>query len=108
MARPKKNDQDKRSERSEQRYTVAERVFIRDQALRAGISETEFIRRRALSLPVKAAPTSSSDPALVSELNRIGVNLNQIAKAMNAGRGMPHSLAALQSEIEAALVKVLS
>lgn len=108
MARPKKQDQEKRTEQTNERWTLAEIEFLDEQARLAGISRTEFIRRRSLSLAVTAAPARSiSDPALVTELNRIGVNLNQIAKATNAGRGMPHSLAALQAELRTALQKVL-
>ena len=108
MARPKKVEQEKRSEQTKERWTIAELAYVEEQARNAGLSRAEYIRRRSLSLPVRPAPSvGASDPALVSELNRIGVNLNQIAKYANAGRGSPHSLAAVQDELHAALAKVL-
>lgn len=108
MARPKKQDHERRSARNEQRYTVAEFEWLNEQAAKAGITMTEFVRRRALSLPVRPAPSAQGvDPALVTELNRIGVNLNQVAKALNAGRALPSSAIALQQDLQAALRKVL-
>lgn len=108
MARPKKQRQEKRSEQTKERWTLAEYAYLNQQARIAGVTRAEFVRRRALSRPVSAAPTSSSyDPAIISELNRIGVNLNQIAKHANAGRGAPHSLVALQADLQRALEKVL-
>lgn len=86
MARPKLADADRRDERSEQRYTLAELEHIKAQAQRAGISASEFIRRRALSQPVRAANVAAPSPALISELNRIGVNLNQLTRAVHRGR----------------------
>lgn len=108
MARPKKQDHEKRTEQTKERWTVAEREFLDEQARTAGVTRAEYIRRRSLSLPVTASPARAAyDPALVSELNRIGVNLNQLAKYQNAGRGAPHSLTAVQADLRAALEKVL-
>lgn len=84
MARPEKNPEEKRSEVARFRLTVAERVFLREQAATAGLTEAEFLRRRALGLPVRAT-VARSDPALVAELNRIGVNVNQLARATHRG-----------------------
>ena len=109
MARPKKDENEKRTEQTNERWTLAEIEYLDEQAHIAGMARSEFIRRRALSLPVTAAPAPGGvSPALVSELNRIGVNLNQITKAMNAGRGLPCSLEAATAELQETLRRVLS
>ena len=107
MARPKKQDHEKRTEQTKIRWTLAELEWLDEQARKAGMNRAEFIRRRSMSLPVVASRPSVSDPGLVTELNRIGVNLNQIAKAMNAGRALPSSVATIQHELQTALRKVL-
>ena len=52
MARPKKAPGEKRSEQTNSRWTAAELEYLREQASRAGLSLSEYVRRRALSLPV--------------------------------------------------------
>ncbi len=106
MARPRKTVEERRDERAEQRYTLAELEHIRTQASRAGISPTDFIRRRALSQPIRAANVASPSPALISELNRIGVNLNQLARAVNRGRDMSGQWDELGQELARVLVQV--
>lgn len=107
MARPKKQDQEKRTETARFRTTLAEREYIRDQARLAGVSEADYLRARALGYRVAPAPKSAAvDPALVSELTRIGVNVNQLAKHANAGRAMPHSWTALSEQLHTILSRV--
>lgn len=93
MARPKKNADEKRSERFNLRYTVAEREAVRDLARRYGLDEMEFQRRRVLGTPLPFASASSVDPALIAALNaqavalsKIGNNVNQLAAATHQGR----------------------
>ena len=85
MARPKKQSHERRSERFNLRYTLAEIEHIRAQAAAAGLEPHEYVRRRSLGHAVPPAPARSSDPALISELNRIGVNVNQLARAVHRG-----------------------
>jgi hypothetical protein len=87
MARPKKQEHEKRTERQNLRFTVAEMVYIQQQAEAAGISPAEYVRRRALGYTVPSGPSSRrTDPALLSELNRVGVNVNQLTRAVHQGR----------------------
>ncbi|MCP4184875.1 MAG: MobC family plasmid mobilization relaxosome protein, partial [Hyphomicrobiales bacterium] len=48
------------------------------------------------------------DQALLVELNRVGVNLNQIAHKVNAGRSLPPDFPDVLAEVRAAVRKVLS
>ena len=85
MARPTKDPSEKRSETVKLRLTLAEHEFVRAQAQTAELSVSEYLRRRALSLPV-TAPPRRADAALVSELNRIGINLQQFLRNLYTGR----------------------
>ena len=112
MARPKKNDDEKRTERYNLRYTVAERETVRAHAVRAGLDEMEFHRRRALGVALPPA-RSGSDPALVAALNnyalalsKIGNNLNQLAAATHQGRDFTKYWREIGDETQVDLVKI--
>lgn len=106
MARPEKSPEEKRSEVARFRLTIAERAFLRSQAEAAGLSEAEYLRKRALGLPVRAA-SERSDPALVSELNRIGVNVNQLARATHRGADFTRYWREIGTRLEGILARVL-
>lgn len=101
--RPKKAIGEQRSERlSGLRLTSAERAFVEEQAAIAGLSLAEFARRAVLHSRVVPARTSAATAALV-ELNRVGVNLNQIAHRLNASGKAPRSLELVLSEVHRAI-----
>lgn len=84
------------------RVTLAERVAAEQQAQLAGLPLSDYGRRRILGHRIQPKRTSYQSAVLV-ELNRIGVNLNQIARAANAGRGLPPDFAEVQAELRAVL-----
>lgn len=87
MARPKKDTHEKRSEVVRLRLTLAEHEHVRAQAEAAGVTVSEFLRRRSLGYVVpQIRGRRGPDPALLVELNRIGINLNQVARNLNSGR----------------------
>jgi len=93
MARPKKHDDERRSARAETRLTPAEHEHVKTQAHLAGLDVSEYVRRRILGYEVPVKGTGSSDPGLVTEVNRlalelsaIGNNANQLARSANSGR----------------------
>ena len=86
MARPEKSAQDKRAAQLKVRLTDAEIAQLRAAATTAGLSVSDYARLRMLSGGVPVRMSVRRDPALVSELNRIGVNINQLARAHNRGR----------------------
>lgn len=83
--RPKLDDQERRCRPTYIRWTIAEYGTIQANAALASVSVSEYVRRRALDLPVVARQTKA-DARLVHELNAIGVNLNQISRNLNTGR----------------------
>jgi hypothetical protein len=104
MARPKKAPEEKREDRLNPRLTTAERAEIEQSAAILGISPSEFVRRRSLGyrFPVALAVRRQAAAQAVALL-RIGVNLNQIARHMNAGREAPPDLTTLITRIDALL-----
>lgn len=93
MARPKKHPDEKRDQRFNLRFTVAELRHVETQAAIAGLEPHDYLRRRALGYEVPSATTRGADHRLVSALNKlslelsaIGNNANQLALAANTGR----------------------
>ena len=91
MARPKKDPDDQRSESVRSTLTVSEKLHVQTQAKLAGLSEAEYARRRLLGYEVPPA-RSLADAALISEvnrlsweINRVGVNVDQLLLATYRG-----------------------
>lgn len=109
MGRPVKQEHENRDEVMQTRVTHHEHQIVRAIAEDAGLSVSEYIRRRACGYVVPTgAARRSVDPALVSELNRIGVNLNQITRNLNSGRPLRLHAKEVLSELEAVLKTVVS
>ena len=108
IGRPKKAPGESRTERlSGIRLTPAERNHLAAMVAAAGVDEAEFCRRAILGQRIVARRSDVNERALV-ELNKIGVNLNQIAHAANSGRGLPDMTAAALDELRTVLAKVLA
>lgn len=108
MGRPKKQEHEKRSETARFRLTLAEREYIRSQAAAAGMDESEYLRARALGHSVSPARSNRADPALVTELNRIGVNVNQLAAATHMGRDFTRFWQEVGAELRGIITKVVA
>ena len=79
--------------------------FVETQAATAGMSVSEYVR--ATSTRATVTPRRHAiDDKLLLELNRAGVNLNQIAKSVNRGQGLPHDIGEALAELHAVLSKV--
>lgn len=108
MARPKKQSHEKRSETARFRVTLAEREYIRSRAAAAGMAETDYLRARALGFSVSPARSAQTDPALITELNSIGVNVNQLAAATHQGRDFVRYWREIGAELRQVLSKVVT
>jgi len=105
MARPLKAPDERRDERlPAPRVTAAELGLVEGQAAAAGLDMAAYVRRCVLGQRITAARTAADD-ALLLELNRVGVNLNQIARALNSDRPELIDLAATLAELRAVLAK---
>lgn len=105
MARPEKQPEEKRRERFNLRFTIAEIEGLRHDAIIAGLEPHEFARRRVLGSPIHPPP-GRADAALISEINRIGVNVNQLARAQNADKEYRGDWRAIETELRRVLEKV--
>lgn len=70
------------------RMTAAERAAVEAKAAQAGLPVSELCRRAIFAVKITApsATRSGIAPGVLSELARIGNNLNQLAHAAHLGR----------------------
>ena len=66
------------------RLSVEEKERLERSARACELSKTAYLRRLILEKEVKALP-SQEIKALRTEVHKIGVNINQIARSVNAG-----------------------
>lgn len=106
MARPRKDKFEARSAHLPAvRLTEAELAQVAELASASRLSLSEYVRQRLLSGKVTPRP-ALDDAQLLAELNRCGVNLNQIAKRLNAGAGLPTSVDSTLEAFHAVLERV--
>ena len=89
MARPRLGAEERRTRTIGVRVTEAQAAELAELAQAARLSVAALMRRRALGQPVRIAAARRLGAAEFRELNRIGVNLNQVARALNAGASAP-------------------
>ena len=85
MARPRLGEEERRRRTVGVRVTEAEETELRERAQAARLSMGAYLRRRALGQRVRSAVERRLGAAELRELNRIGVNLNQMARTLNSG-----------------------
>ena len=85
MARPRLGEEERRTRTIGVRVTEAEAEELRERAQAARLSVGSYLRRRALGQRVRSAVERRLGASELRELNRIGVNLNQMARALNSG-----------------------
>lgn len=93
MARPKKDPTTRRTERVDVRVSPLELAQLQEKATTAKTTAADFVRASALEQSFTVVQSTAPEFATRDELRRIGVNLNQIAKALNARQqALPASL----------------
>ena len=104
--RPRKAEGEKRTATLPPlRLTPDELGYIEEQAAMAGMPVSTYARE-ALTKRVVKPRHSKADAALLTELNRSGVNLHQIAKHLNFGNGIPNDIQVVLDEYRAVLAAV--
>ncbi len=68
------------------RLNQAEKEQLDTNAEKCGLSKSVYLRRLIMGTPVKAKPCSEIRELRV-EVHKIGSNINQIARNINAGQG---------------------
>ena len=91
------------------RVTEAEAEELQERAQAARLSMGAYLRRRALGQRVRSAVERRLGAAELRELNRIGVNLNQMERALNSGAvsARANIFGRLQTQFEESLGFVL-
>ena len=92
MARPKKSPEDCHTETVRVPLRPADFQRLQEKAEKAATTVTDFVRASALGQTFTVIQSERPDDDTVEQLRRIGVNLNQIAKAMNAQKTVPPSV----------------
>lgn len=87
------------------RVNPVELSFIETQAATAGLSVSEYVRSVTTQRQVTPRRTELEDKMLF-ELNRCGVNLHQIVRAVNFGQGIPTDIGGVLDDLKAAIAKV--
>ena len=85
MARPRLGEEERRRRTVGVRVTEAEAEELQERAQAARLSVGAYLRRRGLGQRVRMATERRLGAAELRELNRIGVNLNQMVRALNSG-----------------------
>ena len=108
MGRPEKHPDEKRTERHNLRFTIAEMNHVRAQADAAGLDVAEYIRRRAVGYVAPAGTgRRGADPRLIGELNALGNNVNQLARAVHRGSRFTDQWEALAQRVGEILERLL-
>jgi hypothetical protein len=106
MARPKLNDNDKRTEQVNIRLTNDENAKVNEYATASGLSPANWIRAKVFTGKFPTVKMSPLDASIYQELKRIGVNLNQATHKINQG-DFPKDYSVLQLQLLALLNKIL-
>lgn len=108
MPRPKKTDVEKLTHRLPHiRCTESDLARIQRNAERAGYTNlSDYIRRMALDGQIVVRRESTSF-ALVEQIRRLGVNVNQQTRKFNATGNVPDELRRLWAKLETVLDGIL-
>lgn len=95
----------RRSEMEVCRLTTSEKKTLRENANKAGLSVSDYLRRRALGHRIEQVK-AQADASLISELNKIGVNVNQLARATHRNSDMQIYYKEIGAELQRVLATV--
>ena len=104
--RPGKADAEARSARIAFRVTEGERAQIEAAAAATGATVSDYARALVTTANPPRQRRGKLAAAALSEMNRVGVNLNQIAFVLNRGGAVPLDLAETIAEVRAAVEKL--
>jgi hypothetical protein len=107
MTRTRKNEDAKHTRRLIVRLTDEDQARIRANAQKAGLRLSEYVRRVAVDGQVVVRRETAYGMSLAFQLRKIGVNLNQLARAANSNGEIPPELAQLCGRMEILLDSVV-
>lgn len=103
--RPKKQEHELRNARLPAvRLTTAERIDLEAKAAASGVDLSEWVRQQLTAAPIRRMTSQRLDASLITELSRIGNNLNQVARSLNRGRDPdPHHIDHVMHQLHSTL-----
>lgn len=109
MARPTKERKDQRYIRFTVRLTEAESAQLEKLSAYSGLQASEVIREAVFKNRIPQAKLPVLDQQTYVELKRIGNNINQIARHLNAGQriGVNNHLEAIDRQLSAIVKKLI-
>jgi hypothetical protein len=105
MARPQKSPDDRASAAFRIRLTAAERELLGEKAAAAGVTLSALIRVAVLGYRLPPALVWGE---VINELKRIGINLDQMARRVDATGGLRADLDEALAEVRQAISRILS
>ena len=105
MARPQKSPDDRASAAFRIRLTAADRELLGEKAAAAGVTLSALIRVAVLGYRLQPALVWGE---VINELKRIGINLDQIARHVDATGGLRADLGEALAEVRQAISRILS
>ncbi|MBD1384606.1 plasmid mobilization relaxosome protein MobC [Mucilaginibacter rigui] len=100
MGRPALQEEDKRIIQVNIRLTKEENHMVCNYAQASAMTPANWIRQKAFTGRFPAIKLSPVNAELYRELHKIGVNLNQAVKQLNAGKLSPAFLTILTALIK--------
>jgi hypothetical protein len=107
MARPSKASDAHRGRHLAVRLTPDELAILETRIRQSGLARSDYVRQAVLAGRVVVKTLTAADPALIAELNRIGVNLNQLTRTANGTGQIPPDLDRLCRKIEDVVMKAI-
>lgn len=104
--RPSKREVEARGRLIGFRVTEAEAARLQLAADTVGASLSAYCRAAILGARLPAQRRGRDLSGVLVELNRVGVNLNQIARTVNRGQGVPADLAEVLAEVRAVVERL--
>lgn len=106
MARPRKDDIDKRVVQVNIRLTKDEAEKVEEYSRASKMSPANWIRVKVFTGRFPSLKLSPLDGLIYHELNKIGVNLNQAAHQLNLGQKPDDIFLRLLNELKALLLRI--
>ncbi|MGH6837487.1 MAG: plasmid mobilization protein [Methylocella sp.] len=107
MARPPIGRDDQLSEMLRCRLRPAEYLRVQRDAQKSGMTLSDYSRRMLLSGTVTVRQTQTLDPEVFDQLRRIGINLNQAVRKLNATGRIPPELARASAVVESIILGII-
>ena len=107
MARPRKNDIEKRTIQVNIRLTKDEAEKVNNYATASEESPANWIREKVFTGKFPAMKVSPLEGEIYRELKKIGVNLNQGTRRLNQG-DVPKDYLVMQNELLTLLNKIIN